>query len=333
MKAKSLSKNVVVSGLCPRLDDRLDNIPKANDILRKIANDEGLYYIDNKSVLRLYNNSVNTSLYELDGIHLSIHGTYTVANNPDINSQERQITSAKRQELISQGMNQIKSQNIKSFKGRHVQNIRLASENTFIKENKTKQITVTDHTFSNRWVDRNRSYRKTYRRNDFHMYRGHEESFEKLGNCQRTDFRDVTSCKRIKHKRGKSMIENGQGGMDKRNDKVTYPETLNIDQFCSQAMELISKPYNGLNFWYENINKSWKDPDKSIKEVEYKLEELKKNPSTIQSKSSRGYVNKQEEQKNDTSTWYYISDTFVKVCKKKDAINNKNAYILLYEKM
>lgn len=46
MKAKSLSENVVVFGLCPRLDDSLGNIHKANDILRKIANDENLYYIE-----------------------------------------------------------------------------------------------------------------------------------------------------------------------------------------------------------------------------------------------------------------------------------------------
>lgn len=84
MKDKSLSDNVVVSGLCPRLDDRLGIIHKANDILRKIANDENLYYINNDIFLRLQNGSVNTILYEPDGIHLSIHGTYTVqhvANN------------------------------------------------------------------------------------------------------------------------------------------------------------------------------------------------------------------------------------------------------------
>lgn len=93
MKAKSLSENVVVSGLCPRLDDRLGNIHKANDILRKIAIDENLYCIDNESVLRLQNDSVNTSLYEPDGIHLSIYGTYTVANNLKINSQKAKISA------------------------------------------------------------------------------------------------------------------------------------------------------------------------------------------------------------------------------------------------
>lgn len=30
-----------------------------------------------------------------------------------------------------------------------------------------------------------------------------------------------------------------QGGMDKINDKVTYPETLNIDEFCSDVSFLL----------------------------------------------------------------------------------------------
>lgn len=78
--------------------------------------------MDDESVLRLKNGSVNTSLYTPDGIQLSIHGTYTVANNVKINSQKAKITSEERQVLISQGVDKIKSINPNSSNVRHVQN-------------------------------------------------------------------------------------------------------------------------------------------------------------------------------------------------------------------
>ncbi|CAG2236063.1 unnamed protein product [Mytilus edulis] len=175
MKAKSLSENVVASGLCPRLDDRLGNIHKANDILRKIANDENLYYIDNESVLRLQNGSVNTSLYESGGIHLSIHGTYTVANNLKINSQNAKITSKERQVLISQGVDQIKSQNPKSSNIRHVHNtsstikhVPYRKQRYYRKARKQYKTNIRSYNSSNKRDDRNHTYNKAFMRNDFH---------------------------------------------------------------------------------------------------------------------------------------------------------------------
>ena len=81
LKAKTICQNVVISGLCPRLDDSLGNINRANAILQKIANDESLYFVDNDRVFRLLNGSVNTDYYRKDGIHLSIKGTFKLAKN------------------------------------------------------------------------------------------------------------------------------------------------------------------------------------------------------------------------------------------------------------
>ncbi|XP_076109247.1 uncharacterized protein LOC143078198 [Mytilus galloprovincialis] len=156
--------------------------------------------------------------------------------------------------------------------------------------------------------------------------------------------------------------ENMHGGMDKINDRVTYPETLNIAQFC-EAKEDEQFKYNlfgvvahsgGLNnghyvayiktsqrssaLWYEQMNKSWQDPEKSKVEVErnLELEKLKKKTSELQYKNDDGYKAsfiKQDEQITDEAKWYYISDDVVNACEAKEATNNQNAYILMYEKI
>ncbi|CAC5398497.1 unnamed protein product [Mytilus coruscus] len=84
LKAKSVSENVVVSGLCPRLDDKFGNISRANTILQKIANDETLHYVDNDDTFRLSNGSVDTNMYEPDGVHLNITGSFKLAENLNI---------------------------------------------------------------------------------------------------------------------------------------------------------------------------------------------------------------------------------------------------------
>jgi hypothetical protein len=45
--ARSASDNVVISGICPRLDDKDGHISAGNRILSKIAHDENLYFVDN----------------------------------------------------------------------------------------------------------------------------------------------------------------------------------------------------------------------------------------------------------------------------------------------
>lgn len=84
-------------------------------------------------------------------------------------------------------------------------------------------------------------------------------------------------------------------------------------------------------YWYENMTKSWKDPEKCKVEVECKLEKRKNeaSPSKIFKKS----VIKQDEQMNDETKWYCISDAVVNACEKKEAITNENAYVLMYEKV
>ncbi|CAC5356576.1 TrissinR [Mytilus coruscus] len=61
-------------------------------------------------------------LVAVNGIHLSIHGTYTLAKYLSIEPQEAKITIEERQVSISQGVNQIKSRKPKPSNGRHVHN-------------------------------------------------------------------------------------------------------------------------------------------------------------------------------------------------------------------
>jgi hypothetical protein len=49
--ARSASDNVVISGICPRLDDKDGHISAGNRILSKIAHDENLYFVDHGKYL------------------------------------------------------------------------------------------------------------------------------------------------------------------------------------------------------------------------------------------------------------------------------------------
>jgi hypothetical protein len=82
--SKSICESVVVSGLCPRLDDREANINRGNIVLQNKANDENCYFVDNDKSFRLLSGSINIKLYRNDGIHLNELGTEKLAKNLDI---------------------------------------------------------------------------------------------------------------------------------------------------------------------------------------------------------------------------------------------------------
>lgn len=79
--AKTKYDIVVISSLCPRLDDKFGNITTGNSILSKIANDENCLFIDNDDSLRVPSGTVNTLLYNRDGINLSKKGTVKLAKS------------------------------------------------------------------------------------------------------------------------------------------------------------------------------------------------------------------------------------------------------------
>jgi hypothetical protein len=58
--ARSASDNVVISGICPRLDDKDGHISAGNRILSKIAHDENLYFVDN-DIIKIITNTVVTA--------------------------------------------------------------------------------------------------------------------------------------------------------------------------------------------------------------------------------------------------------------------------------
>ncbi|CAC5359443.1 unnamed protein product [Mytilus coruscus] len=83
--AKSVCENVVISGMCPRLDDSQGNIVKGNERIKQIANDENFLYIDNDFNFRLLSGAIDMSLYNRDGVHLNTKGVAKLVRNLDIN--------------------------------------------------------------------------------------------------------------------------------------------------------------------------------------------------------------------------------------------------------
>lgn len=86
--ASSLSDSVVVSGMCPRLDDKHGNITKGNACMQKIANDENCLFVDNDSLFRLKNGSIDMSLYNRDGVHLNAKGVSKLASHLEITQKD-----------------------------------------------------------------------------------------------------------------------------------------------------------------------------------------------------------------------------------------------------
>ena len=82
--ASAICNTVVISGLCPRLDDKMGNIYKGNNCLEKIVNDNNLLDVDNDCQFRLLNGAVNAHLYTRSGVHLNAKGVSKIAGKLDI---------------------------------------------------------------------------------------------------------------------------------------------------------------------------------------------------------------------------------------------------------
>ena len=85
--ASNMSDSVIISGLCPRLDDVFGNIHKANGCLKSISSEMSIEYVENEPHFRNRNKTVNTSLFKRNNIHLSIKGSVVLANNLGITSK------------------------------------------------------------------------------------------------------------------------------------------------------------------------------------------------------------------------------------------------------
>ncbi|CAC5401895.1 unnamed protein product [Mytilus coruscus] len=94
MTAKRKCENVVISSICPRLDDRFGNIRLGNIVLSKIACDENCLYIEHDDDFRLPNCAINSLLYNRDGVHLNKKGSVKLANSLDIFEKQvaKQVT-------------------------------------------------------------------------------------------------------------------------------------------------------------------------------------------------------------------------------------------------
>lgn len=94
MTAQSECENVVISSICPRLDDRFGNIRLGNIVLSKIACDENCLYIEHDDDFRLPNGAINSLLYNRDGVHLNKKGSVKLANSLDIFEKQaaKQVT-------------------------------------------------------------------------------------------------------------------------------------------------------------------------------------------------------------------------------------------------
>ncbi|VDI49573.1 Hypothetical predicted protein [Mytilus galloprovincialis] len=87
--AKSVCENVVISGMCPRLDDSQGNIVKGNERIKQIANDKNFLFIDNNFNFRLLSGAIDMSLYNRDGVHLNTKGVAKLVRNLDITPKEK----------------------------------------------------------------------------------------------------------------------------------------------------------------------------------------------------------------------------------------------------
>lgn len=95
--AQLISENVVISGLVPRVEDKnkADNMKKANDILKTIASDETLYFVDNEDSFVRLNGGLILDHYQEDGVHLSVKGTRRLADNLGLKCKLPQLQSSR----------------------------------------------------------------------------------------------------------------------------------------------------------------------------------------------------------------------------------------------
>lgn len=93
--SQSVSKTVVISGMCPRLDDRNGHITQGNNVLKDIANDENVHFIDNDQSMRNVNGAINIILFQRDGVHLNAKGTNMLACNFELVQKGKQTAVSK----------------------------------------------------------------------------------------------------------------------------------------------------------------------------------------------------------------------------------------------
>jgi hypothetical protein len=180
--SKSICENVVVSGLCPRLDDREANINRGNIILQNIANDENCYFVDNDTSFRLLSGSINIKLYRNDGIHLNELGTEKLANNLDIVKKVLSSDNNFTQKTVRESVSNVKID--RSKQGNKLYNDKQSngkfqnhSRGNVSHNDRSNDFSVDSnaHVYSNRWGNSN---------NNKDRYRSHNlNRHEKQTNC------------------------------------------------------------------------------------------------------------------------------------------------------
>ncbi|CAC5392001.1 unnamed protein product [Mytilus coruscus] len=115
---------------------------------------------------------------------------------------------------------------------------------------------------------------------------------------------------------------------------------------CGHYVTYIKTTQQSSGDWYEQFCKQscLDDPEQYKDKIERILEEHKENAQCFQTGSSdyknndNGLINTEplnespEMKMMDKPMWYLINDATVKACKREEAIDNKNAYILFYVK-
>ena len=176
--SKSICESVVVSGLCPRLDDREANINRGNIILQNIANDENCYFVDNNKSFRLLSGSINIKLYRNDGIHLNELGTEKLAKNLDIakkvHSSDNNFTQKTVREYVSNVKIDRSKQGNKLYNDKQ-SNGKFQNHSSHNDRSNDFSVDSSAHVYSNRWGNSN---------NNKDSYRSHNlNRHEKQTNC------------------------------------------------------------------------------------------------------------------------------------------------------
>ena len=86
--ASELCNSVVISGICPRLDDISGNICKANECLKILSEEMSCKFVENDNSFRNSNKTVNVKLLCKDNIHINMQGSKILAKNLGVNLRD-----------------------------------------------------------------------------------------------------------------------------------------------------------------------------------------------------------------------------------------------------
>ena len=248
--ASNMSDSVVISGLCPRLDDVFGNIHKANVCLKSISSEMSKEYIDNDPHFRNRNKTVNTSMFKRNNIHLSMQGSIGLANNLGITSK---LTASKsNDDSVAPDMRRTRDKN-ESTRKQNNNNHRsdgprsVPQQNTRINDvHSTKHKDNTSHSFSHRQRRANGQHRTRVYDSTDTAYNETEPRYMTSATNRSTDYTNETNdWQTVTYKR-RSRDQYYNKERRQTDTKCWYcGESNHTSSVCRHGKELICRNCDG----------------------------------------------------------------------------------------